>query len=453
MSSPQITYEAKKARAIAQMKHLAQKKGSISLKAKSTTHFFRSRKKANTLDLLDFTEIISIDTERGEAQVEGGVKFYDLVEKTLPLGFIPAVTPELRAITVGGAIAGLGVEATSFRYGLFHETVKTFELLTSTGEVMTCSEDEHKDLFQTVPNALGTLGYVLKATVKLMPVKKYVKMEVVHFDNSAQYFEALESHTHRKEVDFLDGAINSTTDYVLLVGSFSDHLPPNQTLFHAIDTPFFLTIRHPDNKTLFFTTKEYLWRWDYDCFWETDRPIFFFGKLLLQPIFRKLFGWFILRSDRLIKFGKKLNSLSPPKSEYEPIVQDVAVPLRKCVEFMEWYDQHIGLHPIWICPVEAMKPAGTYPLSRWSGEIVVDIGFYSEKKLPEGAPKNLYNEAIEEELERLGAFKGLYSLSFYTEEEFWLFMDKARYEKVKKKYDPHQSLPDVYQKAVGWKTL
>ena len=36
---------------------------------------------------------------------------------------MPAVVPQLKSITLGGAVAGVGIEATSFRYGLVHDTI------------------------------------------------------------------------------------------------------------------------------------------------------------------------------------------------------------------------------------------------------------------------------------------------------------------------------------------
>ena len=38
-----------------------------------------------------------------------------LVEVTLAHGRIPLVVPQLRTITLGGAVSGLGIESTSFR--------------------------------------------------------------------------------------------------------------------------------------------------------------------------------------------------------------------------------------------------------------------------------------------------------------------------------------------------
>ncbi len=49
--------------------------------------------------------------------------------------------------------------------------------------------------------------------------------------------------------------------------------------------------------------------------------------------------------------------------------------------------------------------------------------------------------------------KGLYSLSLFTEKEFWSMYDKEEYFKVKGKYDPNGVFSDIFKKSVGKTTL
>ena len=60
-----------------------------------------------------------------------------LVEVTLAHGRIPLVVPQLRTITLGGAVTGLGIESTSFRNGLPHESVLEMDVLTGSGDLVT----------------------------------------------------------------------------------------------------------------------------------------------------------------------------------------------------------------------------------------------------------------------------------------------------------------------------
>ncbi len=100
--------------------------------------------------------VLAVDAAARLAEVEGMTTYADLVDATLPHGLAPAVVPELRSITVGGAVTGVGIESSSFRYGLVHETVEAFDVLAADGHVRHCSPAEHTDLYYGFPNPTST---------------------------------------------------------------------------------------------------------------------------------------------------------------------------------------------------------------------------------------------------------------------------------------------------------
>ena len=70
---------------------------------------------------------------------------------------------------MGGALAGIGIESSSFRYGLVHETITEIEILTGSGEiVIATANNEHKNLFFAFPNSYGTLGYALRVRMQII---------------------------------------------------------------------------------------------------------------------------------------------------------------------------------------------------------------------------------------------------------------------------------------------
>ncbi|HTM86510.1 MAG TPA: FAD-binding protein, partial [Mycobacterium sp.] len=88
--------------------------------AKPTSNLFRARARPATpgLDTSGLTEVIAVDPVARTADVAGMCSYADLVAATLPYGLAPLVVPQLKTITVGGAVTGLGIESTSFRNGL-----------------------------------------------------------------------------------------------------------------------------------------------------------------------------------------------------------------------------------------------------------------------------------------------------------------------------------------------
>ena len=146
--------------------------------AKRTSNLFRARSGAQApgLDVAAFDGVLSVDPVAGTADVQGMTTYEHLVDATLAHGLMPLVVPQLKTITLGGAVTGLGIESTSFRNGCPHESVLELEVLTGDGEILVARPDnEHSDLYYGFPNSYGTLGYALRMTIELEPVRPYVR--------------------------------------------------------------------------------------------------------------------------------------------------------------------------------------------------------------------------------------------------------------------------------------
>jgi FAD/FMN-containing dehydrogenase len=142
---------------------------------KQTSNLFRDRSEGGKrrLDLSDFTHVLEVDAAAGAVDTEGLVTYEALVDATLPHGVMPAVVPQLKTITVAGAVAGVGIEATSFRQGLVHDTLLSIDVLLPGGDIVHCTPDnEHRDLFFGFPNSYGTLGYALRLRLRTLPVRQ-----------------------------------------------------------------------------------------------------------------------------------------------------------------------------------------------------------------------------------------------------------------------------------------
>ena len=124
--------------------------------AKDTSNLFRDRKQTpkHKLDVRQFNEVLEINADERWAEVEGMTPYVKLVDAMLEKGLMPAVVPQLKSITIGGAAAGVGIEATSFRYGLVHETLQELEILLPDGRIVLASPgNAHSDLFYGFPNS------------------------------------------------------------------------------------------------------------------------------------------------------------------------------------------------------------------------------------------------------------------------------------------------------------
>ena len=164
--------------------------------AKRTSNLFRQRSETTTpgLDVADFDGVLYVDPAARTAEVQGMTTYEHLVDATLAHGLMPLCVPQLKTITLGGAVTGLGIESTSFTWGLPHESVIEMDILTGDGRVLTVTgrdDDPHRDLYYGFPNSYGTLGYALRLKIELEPVKPYVELRHVRFASAQAMADAM----------------------------------------------------------------------------------------------------------------------------------------------------------------------------------------------------------------------------------------------------------------------
>ncbi len=452
MSFPSLNYQEKKRAAVAALLRI-KSAGPVSLKPKFTSHFFRKRTKKNTLDLTNFNQVIRIDLKKKVVEVEGMTTFYDLAKAVLKKNLLPVIVPELRNITIGGTISGLGLESSSFKYGMVHDAVIECDVLTSTGEVITCSRTKNSDLFYMLPNSIGSVGYVLKCTFKLKEAKKYVKLSFLRYSDAKSYFLELEKKCRKPNSDFIDGVIYGENHFVIIEGKLVDKLPDGQQTMNFKMTPFWKYIGDTSHDQVYMKTWEYLWRWDTDTFWVVSEG--WLGKLTENKVFRFTLGRYFLRSHILGKLNHLKRKYFPEEvsNEKENIIQDLCLDIKKCTRFFNWYKKEIAVYPMWICPSKHTLDKGKYVLHNFAFDYLVDIGIYTGKKRKQGKPKNYYNTLLEKKVIELQGMKGLYSESYFTKKEFWDLYNQEKYFKLKKKYDPENIFPNIYDKTIGKQTL
>jgi len=441
-----VTTYGDKKRALGQ--NLRASAGEVRLQ-KNISHIFRDRYRppAAKLDVRAFNEVLGVDTAAGTVDVEGMTPYAKLADATFAHGMLPAVVPQLKSITIGGACAGLGIESSSFRYGLAHETVAEMEVLLADGDIVVCTAtNNHSDLFFGLPNSFGTLGYALRVKAKTIPAKRYVELTHMRFSDPAMFYRELEAYCGRSDVDFVDGVVFERGEHYLVIGRFVDAAP--YTSDYTYMNIFYRSIRERERDYL--KTLDYIWRWDTDWFWcsrlmYAQNPIVrrLLGPKRLNSIFYKqVMDW--QPGYQLRRAYRKLFGV-----HQETVIQDVDVKVQQAPEFLDFFQREIGLTPVWNCPFKAHNPKHRFPLFPTDPKaLYVNFGFWDSKFSPSEHPPGYFNRLIEKKLAELGGIKSLYSDSFYPEDEFYALFGGKAYAKLKAKYDPNGRLSDLYRKCV-----
>ena len=422
--------------------------------AKRTSNLFRTRARtsARGLDTSGLTNVIAVDPDSRTADVAGMCTYEDLVAATLPFGLAPLVVPQLKTITLGGAVTGLGIESTSFRNGLPHESVLEMDILTGAGEVVTASPDEHADLYRAFPNSYGTLGYAVRLRIELEPVKPFVALTHLRFHRARRSRGGDGPHRRDRSPGRRSGRLPGRRglqrrESYLCVGMQTAASGPVSD--YNGQRIYYRSLQHDDGgKTDRLTIRDYFWRWDTDWFWCSEA----FGAqhrsdqaLVAAAIPRSRSYCKLMRLERRFDIGDRLERLHgrPPR---ERVIQDVEVPIERCAEFVDWFLANVPIEPIWLCPLRLRDDQSwpLYPLR--PGRTYVNVGFWST--VPVGQAEGQTNRLIERRVSELDGHKSLYSDAYYSPEEFEELYGGETYRTVKRRYDPDSRLLDLYEKAV-----
>lgn len=425
---------------VEQLKNRPQTGKPVSLQKDAVSHVVPNprdpKHKDQKISIRGMNEILEIDTQKQICVAEPGVTFFDLVQKTLPLGFIPYLVPELKTITLGGAVSGCSVESMSYKYGGFHDSCIAYEIVTSAGEIIECSRDKNPDVFQMIHGSYGTLGILTKLTFRLMPAKPFVKMDYTNFKTFKELHEAMMRHVQQQDVDFMDAILHAPDQNVLCIGTFVDKAP-------FVSDYTFLNIFYKSTlqkKVDYLTTSEYLFRYDTECHWLT-RTI----PGLETKAIRLLLGKFLLSSTNLLTWSKRLAPVLQFDSRPDVVV-DVFIPNNQLEKFYKLYQEKIGYYPLWVLPYKRVQK---YPWidsayeNRINDDLFFDVAIYGLRNRKKDVN---YYKLLEDMVYECNGIKTLISHNSYDRERFWTIYNRPNYQAAKKRLDPNNMFRDLYDK-------
>ncbi|KDP47007.1 hypothetical protein JCGZ_10734 [Jatropha curcas] len=429
------------------------------------------------VDLSAFRHILEIDKERMIARVEPLVNMGQITRETVPMNLALAVVAELDDLTVGGLINGYGIEGSSHLYGLFSDTVVAYEIVLADGRVVRATKDnEYSDLFYAIPWSQGTLGFLVSAEIKLIPIKEYMKLTykpvVGNLKDLAQaYIDSfaprdLDQDNPEKVPDFVEGMIYTPTEGVMMTGRYAskEEAKKKGNVINSVGwwfKPWFYqhaqTALKKGEFIEYIPTREYYHRHTRCLYWE--------GKLILpfgdQWWFRFLFGWLMPPKVSLLKAtqGEAIRNYYHDNH----VIQDMLVPLYKVGDALEWVHREMEIYPIWLCPHRLFKlPIRTmvYPELGFEhqlrqgdtpyAQMYTDIGvYYTPAAVFRGevfdgaeAVRRLENWLIENH-----GFQPQYAVSELSEKNFWRMFDAGLYEQCRRRYGAVGTFMSVYYKS------
>jgi delta24-sterol reductase len=257
------------------------------------------------------------------------------------------VAPEFDDLTVGGLINSYGISGGSHIYGLFSDTVVSVEVLLADGQVVRATKDnEHSDLFYGMPWSQGTIGLLVSAEIKLIPVKEYMRLTYTPVRGTLK--EITEAYADSfvprdgdpaKVPDFVEGMVYSSSEGVMMTGVYAseEEAKKKGNRINRVGwwfKPWFYQYAETALKkgefVEYIPTREYYHRHTRSLYWE--------GKLIIpfgdQFWFRFLLGWLMPPKISLLKItqGEAIRNYYHDNH----VIQDVLVPLHKVSDALEF---------------------------------------------------------------------------------------------------------------------
>ena len=232
------------------------------------------------IDTSEMVNVISINSERMTALVEPNVSMDKLVQKALSLKLMPSVVMEFPGITVGGGFAGTGAETSSFRYGLFEQTIIRIDIVLANGELVHASKSEREDLFYGSGSSFGTTGVITLLEIQLVKASKYVRMDYISVYSASEAIKTMSEAMRDDSVNYIESFLYSPKKAVVYLGHLCNERPPGyrlQKFTRAHDPWFYLHARHIIKDLAHNTNggkasdviplKDYLFRHNRGAFW------------------------------------------------------------------------------------------------------------------------------------------------------------------------------------------
>jgi hypothetical protein len=152
----------------------------------------------------------SIDRSARTARVGAGLLWSELLAETVSVGLAPPTLTDYLGLSIGGTLSVGGIGGQSFRHGAQTDQVEALLVVTPDGDVVECSAERERALFDACRAGLGRYGTIVEAVVRLLPAPKRAVVSKLVYPAVEQLIDAQRLFVEQNRYDYLLGSMLPT---------------------------------------------------------------------------------------------------------------------------------------------------------------------------------------------------------------------------------------------------
>lgn len=167
---------------------------------------------------------VTVDAN-GVVYAQGGATWDDVTHATLAHGLTPPAMGDSMSLSVGGILSAGGISNQSHRFGAVIDNVEALDAVTGTGELITCSAERNRELFELTLGGMGQCAIIVGARLRTVSAPRWVVQRQLNYDDLTTFLSDLRVVVTEKDVDHI-GALAIAQGpggwrFVITVGKFS----------------------------------------------------------------------------------------------------------------------------------------------------------------------------------------------------------------------------------------
>lgn len=144
---------------------------------------------ATLLSLDHFSGVENVNTALTQANIWSGTRLFNLDQYLEPIQQSLIQQGDIDQQSLAGAVS-TGTHGTGLNLHCISAYVEAFELLTASGDILTCSRQDNPNIFEAGRVSLGSLGILTKITMQNKP--RYKLKEHVRLCSVKEFFENID---------------------------------------------------------------------------------------------------------------------------------------------------------------------------------------------------------------------------------------------------------------------